>query len=258
MKFLDKYVEIQINSRSFSKHNKFEDVENWFICAKMNSILDAFDTSSISILQQNRLIKLYDEKFYLLERTIDETQRTVSISVSSSSKASFYKITFDSNGLVGCSCPDSKFHQNCICKHRCFVYLRLIAVQDKIDYKFFDSSRIPDFSFENFKTSKLFHQNLHFQLLQNIVTHQLDEKEIQNLFRVETLESKQAEDCSICYENFEIQQIDLEKDVKKCPSCENIYHTECIYQWIQSSKKNKTCPLCRSSIWSEFNVKNQR
>jgi len=50
--------------------------------------------------------------------------------------------------------------------------------------------------------------------------------------------------CSICFEN-----INPNDSLKL--SCNHIFHSSCINMWI--SKKN-TCPICRSIVFSKFNV----
>ena len=46
--------------------------------------------------------------------------------------------------------------------------------------------------------------------------------------------------CPICFEDFKIDE-----DVVSLPSCEHLYHTECIKTWLV---KNPLCPMCRSNV----------
>ncbi|KAH8740214.1 ring domain at very C-terminus of large protein [Cryptosporidium ryanae] len=51
------------------------------------------------------------------------------------------------------------------------------------------------------------------------------------------------EDCLICYSIVHHQYRSLPK--KRCSTCKNIFHSECIYKWFRSSNKT-TCPFCIS------------
>lgn len=51
------------------------------------------------------------------------------------------------------------------------------------------------------------------------------------------------EDCLICYSIVHPQYRSLPR--KRCNTCNNIFHSECIYKWFRTSNK-VTCPLCIS------------
>ncbi|KAJ1612162.1 ring domain at very C-terminus of large protein [Cryptosporidium canis] len=51
------------------------------------------------------------------------------------------------------------------------------------------------------------------------------------------------EDCLICYSIVHPQYRSLPR--KRCNTCNNIFHSECIYKWFRTSNK-ATCPLCIS------------
>lgn len=52
-----------------------------------------------------------------------------------------------------------------------------------------------------------------------------------------------VEDCLICYSIVHPQYRSLPR--KRCHTCNNIFHSECIYKWFRTSNKT-TCPLCIS------------
>ncbi|KAK9174046.1 RING/Armadillo-type fold domain containing protein [Cryptosporidium meleagridis] len=52
-----------------------------------------------------------------------------------------------------------------------------------------------------------------------------------------------VEDCLICYSIVHSQYRSLPR--KRCNTCNNIFHSECIYKWFRTSNKT-TCPLCIS------------
>ncbi|KAH8581667.1 ring domain at very C-terminus of large [Cryptosporidium sp. chipmunk genotype I] len=55
-----------------------------------------------------------------------------------------------------------------------------------------------------------------------------------------------VEDCLICYSIVHPQYRSLPR--KRCNTCNNIFHSECIYKWFRTSNKT-TCPLCISLMY---------
>ena len=52
---------------------------------------------------------------------------------------------------------------------------------------------------------------------------------------------EECKDCVICYDKYNKNMSELK--------CKHVFHTECIYKWLDSDNKNKkTCPLCRDNI----------
>lgn len=50
------------------------------------------------------------------------------------------------------------------------------------------------------------------------------------------------EECAICYSYV---AADKKMPDKKCPTCKNIFHSDCLHKWFASSNQS-TCPLCRT------------
>lgn len=48
-------------------------------------------------------------------------------------------------------------------------------------------------------------------------------------------------ECAVCLSEFERGE-----EVQITPNCCHIFHSECIYTWLQQNQK--TCPLCRTSL----------
>lgn len=51
-------------------------------------------------------------------------------------------------------------------------------------------------------------------------------------------------ECAICYS---FVAVDKKMPDKKCPTCKNIFHGNCLHKWFQSSGQS-TCPLCRTRM----------
>ena len=50
----------------------------------------------------------------------------------------------------------------------------------------------------------------------------------------------QAEQCTICFENF--KRLENVKELKKCG---HAYHSKCIDKWLEGEKK---CPVCKKEV----------
>lgn len=51
-------------------------------------------------------------------------------------------------------------------------------------------------------------------------------------------------ECAICYS---LVAVDKKMPDKKCPTCNNFFHADCLNKWFTSSGNN-TCPLCRTKM----------
>lgn len=61
-------------------------------------------------------------------------------------------------------------------------------------------------------------------------------------------------ECAICYSFI---AVDKKMPDKKCATCKNLFHRDCLFKWFNSANQN-TCPLCRSSIDFVDKKKGQR
>ncbi len=55
-------------------------------------------------------------------------------------------------------------------------------------------------------------------------------------------ESLQNEECVICMENFDTENIPVKIN---CNCSSNYYHKSCLYNWFD---KNCSCPVCRKNL----------
>ncbi|KAJ4387111.1 hypothetical protein N0V93_007699 [Gnomoniopsis smithogilvyi] len=51
-------------------------------------------------------------------------------------------------------------------------------------------------------------------------------------------------ECAICYSFI---AVDKKMPDKKCATCKNLFHRDCLFKWLNSANQN-TCPLCRSKM----------
>lgn len=51
-------------------------------------------------------------------------------------------------------------------------------------------------------------------------------------------------ECAICYSYI---SVDKRMPDKRCGTCKNLFHRDCLYKWLESANQN-TCPLCRTRM----------
>lgn len=51
-------------------------------------------------------------------------------------------------------------------------------------------------------------------------------------------------ECAVCYSFI---AVDKKMPDKKCPTCKNLFHRDCLFKWFNSANQN-TCPLCRQKM----------
>lgn len=198
-----------------------------------------------SIQQQRRIEKAINERFFLLDVVRDDDVQWKL----SGSKFDVYTITVSrSRGRITCDCPDSFSHarrHGCLCKHCCFVILKVLKYAD---FNIFsthvvsrpilnmlltcDSECLRDPQNEN---------GLLSQRYQHLKGHP-DTSEADISF--ETVRGCEDE-CSICY-----CPLTADGTIRcVCPECHNMFHKDCIKRWLHTST---SCPLCRSTIWQGY------
>jgi hypothetical protein len=127
-----------------------------------------------------------------------------------------------------CSCPDFQ-QRNKLCKHLYFIIGRVGKERGLLE-KLNETTNIftikPEFT--------------------NILTKRLTKSDCDN----KTEDTKNCEDCSVCFEPMLNRQL-----VSNCCTCKNKFHKSCINRWLRA--KNN-CPLCRSH-WEidTINIENQ-
>ena len=183
--------------------------------------------STLSNQQYKRIMKLYNEDFYLLDNLDNSTKFKIS-----GSTKNIYTITFNNTtNKFWCDCPDMKLHCNkhdCVCKHICFMVIRVLKNLDLIY-----------FSSKQFNCSEAFqHLNNMEELL---INSQLTEKYKLNINNFDVKKDYTADgnddDCSICYDSLGNNKL------LGCPQCKNSFHKKCMEKWLQL---HETCVYCRS------------
>ncbi len=234
---------------------------------------------NISNQQATRIRKVYEEEYYVLDHSVEESK--INIFISGSSK-SVYTITVFKGKTQGsamwCNCPDSKSHaarHNCICKHCCFVLLKIGRIYDANSI----INKLLSVSQENQLTSRLLKViSIATRLTDVNVNEDEDEdKELTNQtlkLKYMSLTSSSSTEVDVVVPTevkveekkctkFDKSQRELEEDaecpicfdylnegeIKSCPDCHNYVHFACIEKWLQTKE---TCVLCRSSVWKTF------
>ncbi len=71
-----------------------------------------------------------------------------------------------------------------------------------------------------------------------LISYSARESTIDNIKTFIVYENKHDENCAICSEIYQVQ------DIIKALSCGHVFHSTCINTWLLS---NDTCPLCRKT-----------
>jgi len=224
---------------------------------------------SISEQQKTRIVKVYNEEYYVLDHSI--TDDKININISGSSKSVYTIFIHKETGRIWCNCPDSKSHaakHNCICKHCCFVMLKIgkIYTENVYQTKSCDkedqeqiitrlqkvTSTLPSTTSTEDEDSSLVNLSLKMKYisLKDGVNIEVEEKkeeekveEKKTKFDTSGKEITEEDECPICFD------VLLNTDTKSCPDCHNHIHTLCIKKWL-TTKQN--CVLCRSEVWRTY------
>ena len=155
-------------------------------------------------------------------------------------------------GKLYCDCPDGKkFHNQLVfCKHCCFVVVKIIKnlnikhnLMEKIcKLLVFDDNQL------NLIIDELDKFNIenHSQLIDNNLITKF------NNYNGPIFDTKQYNNddlCMICFDEYGLTSVNI------CPTCSKIFHKKCIMIWFNNTI-NKSCPHCRSTIWIQFESKN--
>jgi len=230
---------------------------------------------NICIHQSTRINKVYEEEYYVLDQNIDETKINIFISGSSKSvyTISINKLESESgSGKIWCNCPDNKSHaarHNCICKHCCFVLLKIGRIYDIDCIK---NKRLSTSQQNQVVTrlSKVLNRNNSVEVNEEVDEEELINKELQLKYlsltsstKEDTKGEEKKEEEKKCCTKFDKNDKEIEEDeecpicfdylkegeVKSCPDCKNFVHYACIQKWLTTKD---TCVLCRSTVWKTF------
>lgn len=212
----------------------------------------------ISEQQTNRLAKLHNEQFFLLESYAPELQeqpdalKKIRIFKVSGSTRSVYTTSLYKSGKMFCDCPDMKSHakrHGVVCKHICFIIRRVLKY--RLDAFFCNGCQ---FQREEIDTINEDLQAVTGEAEEN---EGVVDDELVRLYQALKLGKDQfalvkeltAEDeCPICYLSFNATDT---VRLCACPTCHNPIHRECVNKWLQHSPM-KTCVYCRSPAWATF------
>ena len=215
----------------------------------MSSIQEKLKNEINNYQQVKRIEKVYNEEYYVLDNELESEKIKIFIS---GSTQNVYEISINvENGSLWCNCPDMKSFSkrfDCICKHCCFVILKI--------GKIFDSNVI--------KNKKL--EENHIEMITDRLQSQIELKNVELSLKFMSMKEPQPlyknhykfdstdkpineeDECPICYDYLNVGE------VKCCLDCKNYIHTNCMNKWLETKK---TCVLCRSTCWSQLNNENK-
>lgn len=206
--------------------------------------------SKLSFQQQKRIQRLNKERHYLLDISKSDTLVTYAVS---GSTGNVYMVTIHLNPMdteigITCNCPDTNnqaLQYNCLCKHCCFVLLKVLKLNEDSFYTALKEKHISvDTMTETIccETSQVEYydpeyRERYLQMKGSITEFTMIHKDLTK------------EECPVCFDSF------INDSAVSCPCCRNSIHNECMERWLQN---HDTCVLCRSDVWknykTEFNV----
>ena len=213
--------------------------------------------------QKSRFLKIYQEKFYLLN--VQRYPNNFKIDISGSSKNIYSIFIYDNTKKIKCNCPDMKSwasYKRCICKHCCFLLFKVLKVDNLGD--FFNTLIFPNDIYQEIIV-KLFVlknslDNENVTIDSDIMNKDMLKKYNEIMERNEENDDETKKNKYSCKNNSNVINKDLcpicfvdfgEKDVLlDCPSCKKTVHKSCMEKWLSLGKIQ--CVYCRSDVWKDY------
>jgi len=211
--------------------------------------------------QVQRINRSLIERFYLIGNL--KSENTLKFDISGST-GNIYRIIINlTDNNIKCNCPDFARCEGlkCVCKHCCFILLKVLKVYIICDNGYLLNRRRMD-SFSAFpKTLKFngYEKNFIINSYANLLTN-LDEdnydrvlverylllknNRCNSLFDNGLHELDKRDNCPICLNEFEDR-----KGLINCPTCKKYIHKDCINRWV---KIKRSCPMCRSKSFLNY------
>lgn len=193
--------------------------------------------------QQRRLDRIYQEPIYLIDIELDQHHKCC-FKICGSTR-NVYDVKLQPSGELTCNCPDliNCRRHGCICKHACFVLIKVLKLPSLNGY-YLNNKRL---SQDQVTCAR--------QLVESKDTL-IDNKELADKYMLQqnisfmTCQDTFAmdDDCSICFNN-----LGAENECKSCPRCKHHFHTMCIEKWLDVSV-HSNCVYCRSDVWKNYNI----
>jgi len=201
--------------------------------------------------QQTRALRVFREPLFLMPTPRHDAVRSRRHElVVGGSGGTPYTVSATGEGVVGCTCPDARTNcstSSCVCKHVCFVLLRVLRLEDLAFFVRRDRVLSPE-------ELRLFAEAAEGRCVaatetdedvhRPIVVATTNEDVAEALFFRKRKELDAAE-CPVCYAEL------TEPSCCWCPACSNAMHTSCAGRWLRSAPL-PTCVLCRSPVWQHF------
>jgi hypothetical protein len=205
----------------------------------------------MNIKQKERIAKMYNEPFYLLDIKKEDKY----IFTISGSTANLYRVIIHNN-RISCDCPDGTLWSkkfNCICKHCCFVLIKVLKMKvPELNNDILSTLEFGDNIYAKVieKTNNIINNFSNLDCVnQNYINKFKNIKPDNKKTYVVDKEINKDDDCGICFDSIG-NNIDI---LIECPDCKNVIHKLCMEKWLNCG--NKTCVFCRSTSWGSYFVK---
>jgi hypothetical protein len=211
--------------------------------------------------QEQRYLRIFQDRFYWLAAAIDERSYTLNIS---GSTANVYTVQINRRrNQIRCDCPDGKGwarRNHCVCKHCCFVLCKVLRIYPPTiglcDLEFWKTLRFTadDMTRIDQAMQRLLQDGSKYQSEELIHRfHQLQQQHESVSFEPEPSKlasiDREQDECLICFDLlFDDKKTD---QIAGCPVCKNLVHRACMDKWLKSSSSS-TCVYCRSDVWSRW------
>lgn len=211
--------------------------------------------------QQKRYNKIYSEKFYLCDiAKSKENDNNYDFAISGST-ANIYNMTLDQSSLsIKCDCPDATswaVKKGVICKHCCFLLVRVIKIDEKILENDILTNKDQKFSpqvfwqvksaVEKMTQSKIYSKDvINLDYIKKYKKIKDNNGQDKNKFSAKK-DVDDDDECIICFDTLDPTD---KSNLIACPDCNNLLHKFCMEKWLTSG--NKTCVYCRSSAWTKY------
>lgn len=214
------------------------------------------DADGIPRAQLARMTKIASEPFFLVAHP-EATELGALTFVVSGSTQTRHTVTLTREGRVFCSCMDARVRCRqcgCICKHACFVLVRVMRLPSVAVYT---RLRLSEADLRTCAEVVAGRTALHDAVFRPMVTpggppasggHHRPGA-VFTAFRP----PRDEDECPICYTP--LLHPDAEANpLRGCPDCSQAVHRDCMRRWVvySPSRADNTCVMCRSPVWSAW------
>lgn len=216
--------------------------------------MTAADASTIPAEQMVRLGKIATEPFFLITHPAAEPypRGTLTFVVSGSTRER-HVVSIDGSGRVACTCMDARTRCRrcrCICKHGCFVLVRVLRLSDAT---FYSRLRLSEHDLRVSSDVVAGRTTLHDAVFRPLLSTQQQSSLASQPVSFRGFRVPEPEDeCPVCYTALLPESGD--DPLRGCPDCGQAVHRGCMTRWAlcSNSPSLRSCVMCRSPAWSAW------